>query len=163
MRWFITKKHLVCLIGLLVAAMIVMVITGCIPVTIRPERDSQGLPIATPVTVTGSISPDGTLNPIYPVSKETPSAPPSVPWGAIAAVVAAAATGETLLQAVARTEGQVGYVPFITNLDIDDTVFAATANAVQAMDKMFLHHFASTTDIAGAATTNKNSGNTKTI
>lgn len=78
------------------------------------------------------------------------------------AAAGAASTGETLLQAIARTEGAVGYVPVITNLDMTDTVFATTATAIQAMDKMFLHHFASTEAVAGAATTNKNAGNTKT-
>lgn len=29
MRWFITKKHLVCLIGILVAAILLMLFTGC--------------------------------------------------------------------------------------------------------------------------------------
>ena len=71
-------------------------------------------------------------------------------------------SGETILEAIARTTGSVGYVGMLTTLDIEDAVFATTANGVQAMDKMFLHHFASTQDIAGAATTNKTAGNFKT-
>lgn len=74
----------------------------------------------------------------------------------------AAATGETLVQAINRTQAQVGYVGVMTNLNLDDTAFAATATAIQAMDKLFFHHFASTAAVAGAATTNKNAGNTKT-
>ncbi len=72
MRWFITKKMLVGLIGLLVAAIFYMALTGCIPVTIRPQFDDTGKPIAIPVTPTGSIKPDGTLVPIYPVSDKSP-------------------------------------------------------------------------------------------
>lgn len=71
------------------------------------------------------------------------------------------ALGETILQAIARTQGAVGYVGMMTTLDIQDALFAATATGVQAMDKMFFHHFASTQDIAGAATVNKTAGNTK--
>jgi len=71
-------------------------------------------------------------------------------------------SGETILQAIARTEGAVGYVGMMTTLDLEDAAFAAIATGVQAMDKMFFHHFASTQDIAGAATTNKNASNTKT-
>lgn len=92
MKWFITKKHLVALIGILVAAILLLLLNGCIPVTIRPERDRQNLPIAIPVTAIGSVSPDGTLNPIYPVSTETPSPPPSIPWGTIMTLALGAAT-----------------------------------------------------------------------
>lgn len=72
MRWFITKKMLVGLIGLLVAVIFFMSLCSCIPVTIRPQFDDQGNPIALPVTPTGSISPDGTINPIFPVSDKAP-------------------------------------------------------------------------------------------
>lgn len=72
MRWFITKKMLVGLIGLLVAAMFIMALYGCIPVTVRPQFDSNGKPIALPVTPTGSVSPDGTIVPIYEVSDQAP-------------------------------------------------------------------------------------------
>lgn len=71
-RWFITKKMLVGLIGLLVAAMFLMALTGCIPVTVRPQFDDDGLPIALPVTPTGSVSPDGTITPIYEISDQSP-------------------------------------------------------------------------------------------
>ena len=84
MRWFITKKHLVGLIGLLVAALIYLALTGCIPVTIRPQFDDQGLPIAIPVTPAGSVAVDGTMTPIYPVSTKAPT---QTNWGAIGTVV----------------------------------------------------------------------------
>ena len=79
MRWFITKKMLVGLIGLLTAALFLMALYGCIPVTIRPQFDDKGLPKAIPVTPVGSVSADGTMNPIYPVSNEAPT---PVNWGA---------------------------------------------------------------------------------
>lgn len=78
------------------------------------------------------------------------------------AVAGANSSGETLLQAIARTSGAVGYVPVISTLDLEDAVISATANGVQALDNMYLQHVASTQDIAGIGTTIKNAGNTKT-
>ena len=89
MRWFITKKMLVGLIGVLVAILFLMALTSCIPVTIRPQFDDKGLPIAMPVTPTGSVSMDGTLTPIYPVSTEAPKA---TNWGAIGSIIGAITT-----------------------------------------------------------------------
>jgi uncharacterized membrane protein (DUF441 family) len=86
MRWYITKKALVLLIGALVAVIFVLALTSCIPVTIRPQFDDQNKPIAIPVTPVGSISPDGTLNPIYPVSDKSPQ---PTNWGSIGAVAGA--------------------------------------------------------------------------
>jgi hypothetical protein len=74
----------------------------------------------------------------------------------------AAATGETILQALTRTAGLVGYVPFMTNLNMDDTTIEAIASAVQALDNMFIHHCAATTDIAGLATAISGASDTKT-
>ena len=74
-RWYITKTHLVALIGILVACIILLALTGCIPVTVRPEFDDNGLPIALPVTPAGSVSPEGVYTPVYPVS-DNPPAPP---------------------------------------------------------------------------------------
>lgn len=71
--FFITKKKLVVLIGIIVAAWILSVaLMGCIPVTVRPQFDDQGKPIALPVTPTGSVSPDGTITPIYEISNQAP-------------------------------------------------------------------------------------------
>lgn len=89
MRWFITKKHLVALIGILVATILILLMSGCIPVTVRPEFDDHGLPKALPVTPVGSVSPTGDLVPIYPVSNEAP-APTN--WGAIGSVIGAITT-----------------------------------------------------------------------
>lgn len=82
-RWFITKKMLVGLIGLLVAALFYLALTSCIPVTIRPQFDDTGKPIAIPVTPIGSITPSGELVPIYPVSAQPPTA---TNWGMIGTV-----------------------------------------------------------------------------
>jgi hypothetical protein len=58
-------------------------------------------------------------------------------------------SGETLLQAIARTKGSVSYAPIITNLEMEDSVVMAVSNAIQAMDNIFLHHVSSTVDISG--------------
>lgn len=71
-------------------------------------------------------------------------------------------SGESILEAIARTEGLVGYVGMLTTLNIEDGEIEDIADGVQAMDKMFLHHGASTLDIAGLATDIKDQANTKT-
>lgn len=71
------------------------------------------------------------------------------------------ASGETLLEAIDRMDG-VGFVPVMTNLEMEDDVIEATSDAVQAMDKMFVHHGSSLADIAGIMTTISDAGNTKT-
>lgn len=63
------------------------------------------------------------------------------------------ATGETLVDAIARTTDAVAYAGVITNLDMQDAVVATTSTAIQAQDRIFVHHFASTEDIAGICTT----------
>lgn len=65
---------------LVVTLLLALAIVGCIPVTIRPQFDDENKPIAIPVTPTGSISPDGTLVPIYTVSDK---APKPTNWAAI--------------------------------------------------------------------------------
>ena len=72
------------------------------------------------------------------------------------------ATGETLAEAIARVEGSVSFVGVITNLDIEDAVVEATATAIQAQDRIFLHHFASDEDNAGVITTIKDAAQTQT-
>lgn len=68
------------------AALIVIALclVGCIPVTVRPERDAENRPIALPVTPTGTVQhADGSadlLVPAYPVSDQPPSPPPEFPW-----------------------------------------------------------------------------------
>jgi hypothetical protein len=65
----------------------------------------------------------------------------------------AAATGETIAQAITRLTGQVFYAAAMTNLLFDDTVAAALATTVQALDLIFVHHFSSIQDIAGIIST----------
>lgn len=71
-------------------------------------------------------------------------------------------TGETILAAIARTSGQVGYVPCMTTMDLEDAAVQAIAAGIQALDNMFFHHCASTTDIAGIGTTISQATETKT-
>jgi len=82
-RWYITKTHLVALIGILVACIILLALTGCIPVTVRPEFDDKGAPVAIPVTPAGSVSSDGVFTPVYTVSDSAPHKPQPFPWGDI--------------------------------------------------------------------------------
>lgn len=70
--------------ALLLAAAVAISVCSCIPVTIRPQFDNENKPIAIPVTPTGSISADGTLVPIYPVSDKSPQ---PTNWAGIAATV----------------------------------------------------------------------------
>ncbi len=67
-----------------VTLLLALVIVGCIPVTIRPQFDDENKPIAIPVTPTGSVSMDGTLTPIYPVSDKSPQ---PTNWAGIIATV----------------------------------------------------------------------------
>lgn len=71
-------------------------------------------------------------------------------------------SGETILEAITRTQGAVGYVPVITNINLEDDEIEDIAAGIQAMDKMFLHHLASTQDIAGIATTVSQAAETRT-
>lgn len=71
-------------------------------------------------------------------------------------------TGETLVAAIERTKELVQYVGVITNLEMDDTVFQTTSNAIQSQNRIFLHHFASSEDIAGIITDITEAGNTHT-
>lgn len=71
-------------------------------------------------------------------------------------------SGETLLEAIARIDGSVSFAGVITNLEMEDGVIEDTSDAIQAMDRLWLHHFCSTADIAGIITTIQQSGNFKT-
>ena len=75
------------------------------------------------------------------------------------------AQGETIVDAILRTEEQVGYFGVKTNLEMEDAVIFSTATAIQARDKMFLPHFASTEDlepITGICSIIKDATQTKT-
>lgn len=72
------------------------------------------------------------------------------------------ASGETLAEAISRTEGLVDFVGIITDLEMEDTAVVTASNAVQAMDKIFLHHFASSEDVAEIITDISDASNYKT-
>lgn len=71
-------------------------------------------------------------------------------------------SGETILDAIARTEGNVSYVGVITNLQLEDNALEAVSDGIQAQDRIFVHHVSSSDDIDGIGTTIKDSGNDKT-
>ena len=70
--------------AILFAAAVAIWISGCIPVTIRPEFDDHGLPKALPVAPVGNQDlATGDFHPPFPVSQDPPSPPPSFPWETI--------------------------------------------------------------------------------
>jgi len=77
-------------------------------------------------------------------------------------VSGANSTGETLLAAVIRTEGSLSYTGVISNLDLEDAAIVTNSAGIQARDMIYFQHAGSQDDIAGIATTIKNSGNDKT-
>lgn len=82
--------------------------------------------------------------------------------GAGVATGGANADGETIIEALTRTMSQVQYAPFITNLEMEDSVIQDTADAVQALDLIWVHSITSTGDIAGIASDIKKAGDSKT-
>ena len=83
--------------------------------------------------------------------------------GAAATATAGAnSSGETVQACLARTSNLVGYVPIMTSLDLEDAAIETVADTIQAMDNMFIHHCASTQDIAGIVTTVSQASQTRT-
>ncbi len=75
--------------GLPLLALVLLV--GCIPVTVYPPRDAEGLPMTLPVTPVGSIeTPAGAVElvPVYPTSKGDPK-PPTFPWATAGSIALA--------------------------------------------------------------------------
>jgi hypothetical protein len=74
------------------------------------------------------------------------------------------ASGETIAAAISRISGSVSFAGVITNLEMEDSVLTALATAIQAQDRIFLHHVCSLVDISGAGVgqTVQQAGNTKT-
>ncbi len=70
--------------------------------------------------------------------------------------------GETILAAIQRTSGAVGYVPVMSTLDLEDAAIQANSDGIQALDNMYLQHVASTQDIAGIGKSIADQGNKKT-
>ncbi len=75
------------------------------------------------------------------------------------------AQGETLVDAIVRTEEQVNYTGVITDLEMEDAVISSTASAIQSRDMIFVHQFTSTEDLeptTGICSIIKNATQTKT-
>jgi hypothetical protein len=69
---------------------------------------------------------------------------------------------ETLLDAIARTTDTVFYYGIMTNLEMQDAVISSTAASIQAKEKIFLHHFASTEALPGIVKTISDSSQYRT-
>jgi hypothetical protein len=78
------------------------------------------------------------------------------------ATVGVNSSGETIQDAITRTEGTVFYAGVMTDLEMEDAVINPLADFIQARDMIFVHHFSSTGSIAGVITTIKDASNTKT-
>lgn len=64
-------------------------------------------------------------------------------------VAGANSSGEKILDAIARTEGAVGYVGVMTTLNLEDDAIKTIAAGIQSTDRLFFHHVSSPSDIAG--------------
>lgn len=82
--------------------------------------------------------------------------------GGSSALQGSNSTGETLQAAITRTAAAVQYAGVITTQWLEDAAIEAAANAIQALDLIFVHQGASTEDIAGLATAITAASNTKT-
>ena len=78
------------------------------------------------------------------------------------AVSGADATGETVAQAITRTQNQVFYVGVIDTIQANDTVIKANASAIQARDMAYLTGTMTSEDIAGLGTDISEASQTKT-
>lgn len=72
------------------------------------------------------------------------------------------ATGETLEDAILRTQNQVFYCGVMTDLDMQDALIETTAAFIQSQSMIYLQHFASLQDIAGIAHTITEASETQT-
>lgn len=71
-------------------------------------------------------------------------------------------SGETLVQAMTRAKEFARFTGVISNLAMEDAVVAATSTYVNSNDLIWVAPFSSTNDVAGAITTIKSAGQTKT-
>lgn len=70
-------------------------------------------------------------------------------------------TGETLTQAIVRTEAAVSYAGVMSNLNLEDSAISAVATTIEARDMMFLQHVCSSEDIMGIGKTISDAGDTR--
>jgi len=136
MRWFITKKHLVAFIGLLVALLLLMAFTSCIPVTMHNERDAQGKPIPLAFTPAGGQDlKTGEFKPTYPVSDQPP-APPTDWWPmaqqVLLTLLGVAAGGGAAVPMIRRARTAISLVANLA--DAQEQAF--TPEAVEANKKL---------------------------
>ncbi|MEZ5691193.1 MAG: DUF3383 family protein [Rickettsiales bacterium] len=71
-------------------------------------------------------------------------------------------SGESVLEAITRIDGGVPFTGVMTSLDLEDAAISTIAAFIQARDNLFLHHAASTQDIAGIVKTIKDASQKKT-
>lgn len=71
-------------------------------------------------------------------------------------------SGETLVEAMTRAKEFCRFTGVISNLAMEDTAVASTSTYVNSNDLIWIAPFSSTNDIAGAITTIKSAGQTKT-
>lgn len=71
-------------------------------------------------------------------------------------------TGETIIEALARVSPLIQFVGFFTNLQVEDAIYLDTANAVQALDKLWVNATASISDIDGVCSDIGAAGDVKT-
>jgi hypothetical protein len=110
-----------------VALLLAVVLVGCIPGTIRPQFDDENKPIAIPVTPTGSISPDGTLTPIYPVSSKSPQ---PTNWAAIGIGISAVLNAVLMAYGI-NLRGALGKAVTVARIGME----LADANAAAETDE----------------------------
>lgn len=78
------------------------------------------------------------------------------------AVTGSNSSGETIEEAIARTDGIVGYVPVMTTLSIEDDAVESASDYIQGLDKLFHHAGASPHDVAGIGKIIADKSNRKT-
>ena len=71
-------------------------------------------------------------------------------------------SGETLVEAITRAKEFCRFTGVISNLAMEDTVVASTSTYINSNDLIWVAPFSSVNDIAGAITTIKSAGQTKT-
>ena len=81
---------------------------------------------------------------------------------ALVITVGVDSSGETIVDAIARTSSSVSYTGIMTNLDMEDAVLTTLASSIQATDYILVHHLASKDDLAGVATTIKDAAQDRT-
>lgn len=122
---------------------------------------------ATSTTITFTSKKVGTISTVALAAVSGGSGTDLAGAGLINAAAASAtagtnSTGETIEAARARLTALVQFVGYFTNLHVEDAKLEAASDDNQVTDNLFVHHLVSTEDLAGIATTIRDSGNFKT-